>query len=86
MPGFRILGHWALVGFSNAKNEIMHVPSFEIEREQSQPARLRLIQPPQLQLNQAPASGGGDGFSTADDVHLGEDRFYMRFHCAFADE
>jgi hypothetical protein len=33
-----------------------------------------------LQLNQVAARGSGDGFGAADDVHVGEDRFYVRFH------
>jgi hypothetical protein len=36
---------------------------------------------------QQPAPGGvGDGFRTASDVHLGEDRFPVRLDGAFANE
>lgn len=46
---------------------------------------MRLEQPP-LQLNQTAPCGAGDGFSTADDVHLGEDAFHVRLHCALTNE
>ena len=41
---------------------------------------------PHLQLDQAAPGSAGHGFGAADDVHLGEDRFHVRFHGAFADE
>jgi hypothetical protein len=82
------LGDCAFARFSDAKNEIASIPSFGVEREQSADTaavQLRLTQPP-LQLDQAAAGGTGHGFGAADDIHLGEDRFYVRFHGAFADE
>ena len=39
-----------------------------------------------LQMNQAAPGSACHGFGAADDIHLGEDRFYVRFHRAFADE
>lgn len=39
-----------------------------------------------LQMNQAAPGSACHGFSAADDIHLGKDRFYVRFHRAFADE
>ncbi len=79
----------ASAGFCPPKNEIATIPSFEGQGGQSQPVRLppglRLTQPP-LQLDQAAAGSACHGFGAADDIHLGEDRFYVRFHRAFADE
>jgi hypothetical protein len=39
-----------------------------------------------LQMNQAASGSACHGFGAADDIHLREDRFYVRFHRAFADE
>ena len=39
-----------------------------------------------LQMNQAAPGSACHRFGAADDIHLGEDRFYVRFHRAFADE
>ena len=39
-----------------------------------------------LQLNESAASGVGHGLGAADDVHLVEDGFYVRFDCALANE
>src|SRR5262249_46592759 len=50
------------------------------------PMKQREKSVPRLQLNQAAARGIGDGFGAANDVHLGEDRFYVRFHRTLADE
>ena len=74
----------AFAGFSGAKNEITPVPSFGIEREQSKPSPVP-SRPP-LQLDQAASGGTCHGFGAADDIHLGKDRFYVRFHCTFADK
>ena len=65
---------------SGAKNEITPVRSFAIEREQSKPS------PVPLQPDQAASGGTCHGFGAADDIHLGKDRFYVRFHCTFADK
>ena len=55
-----------------------------IEREQTKPSPVP-TQPP-LQLDQAASGGTCHGFGAANDIHLGKDRFYVRFHCAFADK
>jgi hypothetical protein len=44
------------------------------------------LKQPLLKLNQTAACGTGDCFGAADDIHLSEDRFHVRFHGAFADE
>jgi hypothetical protein len=79
----------ASAGFCPGKNEIATIPWFEVQGGQSQPVRLplglRLTQPP-LQLDKAAPGSACHGFGSADDIHLGEDRFHVRFHGAFADE
>ena len=42
--------------------------------------------PSYLQLNQAAARGACDSLRSADDIHLGEDRFHVRFHRAFTNK
>ena len=75
--------------FCPGKNEIATIPWFEVQGGQSQPVRLPLglwlTQPP-LQLDKAASGGACHGLGAADDIHLGKDRFYVRFHCAFADK
>jgi len=70
----------AYAGFCRVKNEITVIPSFAMEREQSQRTRLP------LQLDQATPGGTRHSLRAADNIHLGEDRFYVRFHRAFADK
>jgi hypothetical protein len=41
---------------------------------------------PPLQLDQTAPGSVRHGFRAANDIHLGEDRFHVRFHGAFADE
>ena len=41
---------------------------------------------PPLQLDQTAPGSVRHGFGAANDIHLGEDRFHVRFHGAFADE
>jgi hypothetical protein len=76
-------GDCALATFSSANNEIVLVLSFEVEREQSAPIPGKRSG---LQLNQAAPRGTSDSFGAADDIHLGEDRFYVRLNGAFADK
>src|SRR6266700_4681494 len=47
---------------------------------------LRSPRRPPLQLNQSAARGAGDSLGSTDHVHLREDGFYVRFHCAFTDK
>src|SRR5205814_1304311 len=39
-----------------------------------------------LQLNQTASHGVCHSLSSADDIHLGEDGFHVRFHCAFTNK
>jgi hypothetical protein len=39
-----------------------------------------------LQLNKAAARRISDSFGPANDIHLGEDAFHVRFHRAFTDK
>jgi hypothetical protein len=41
---------------------------------------------PPLQLDKAAPGSACHGFGSADDIHLSEDRFHVRFHGAFANE
>jgi len=66
--------------FCRVKNEITGIPSFAMEHEQLQPTR------PPLQLDQAAPRSAGHSFRAADDVHLREDRFHVRFNRTLADE
>jgi hypothetical protein len=75
----------ASAGFGPGKNEIATIPWFEVQGGQSQPVRLPLTPPP-LQLDKAAPGGACHGLGAADDIHLGKDRFYVRFHCTFADK
>jgi hypothetical protein len=78
-PDYGGRGDCAFAGFSRPKNEITPIASFEIERLRSPRRR-------PLQLDQAASGSACHSFGAADDIHLGKDRFYVRFHRAFADE
>ena len=73
---------WPRMNFAGKSSPLNgHRPTHPIRISDSLPAR-----DSKLKLNQAAAGGSSDGFGPADDVHLSEDGFDVRLHCAFADE
>ena len=73
-------GHSASAEFLRTTWEMKRAPYFEL------PGRIVALKKKLLQLNQSAACRIRDGFRSADDIHLGENAFYVRLHRALADK